>query len=121
MDDAVEDDLQAVLPPLLRALEMLGFIARHLYPPEFGAVMEAAGTPDAALRAARTRLGDGPDALAAIRARLEAASDAALAAFEGLRAAPDQADGLRAVFRALRHVPRAHEALYPLASLLPPV
>jgi len=56
-----------------------------------------------------------------VRARLEAASDATLAAFEGLRFAPEQADGIRAVFRALRHAPRAQEALYPLASLLPPV
>ncbi|MCW5760924.1 MAG: hypothetical protein KIS90_14235, partial [Phenylobacterium sp.] len=36
-------------------------------------------------------------------------------------AAPDQEDGLAAVFRALRHGPRAQEALYPLARGLPPV
>src|SRR5205085_9513520 len=30
-------------------------------------------------------------------------------------------EGLIAVFRALRHVPRAHEALYPLSPVLPPI
>ena len=37
--------LAALLPPLLRSLETLGFIARHFHPPDFGAVMDAAGTP----------------------------------------------------------------------------
>ena len=44
MSEAVVDDIVAVLPPLLQSLEALGFIARHLNPPDFGAVMEAAGT-----------------------------------------------------------------------------
>jgi len=46
MSEAVVDDIVAVLPPLLQSLEALAFVARHLNPPEFGAVMEAAGTPD---------------------------------------------------------------------------
>ena len=49
--EAVVDDIVAVLPPLLQSLEALGFIARHLNPPDFGRVMEAAGTPDQALQA----------------------------------------------------------------------
>jgi phospholipase/carboxylesterase len=52
---------------------------------------------------------------------LAVASDEALAAFAGLRQV-ERGDGdLVAVFRALRHAPRALEALYPLASRLPPV
>ena len=43
MSEAVVDDIVAVLPPLLQSLEALSFIARHLNPPEFGRVMEAAG------------------------------------------------------------------------------
>ena len=50
MSEAVVDDIVAVLPPLLQSLEALGFITRHLNPPDFGSVMEAAGEPDAALR-----------------------------------------------------------------------
>ncbi len=121
MDDAELDDLVVLLPPLLRSLEALGFVARHLNPPDFEAVMDAVGAPDQALRAARPRLAAWPERLAGARAGLEAASDAVLAGFDELRAAPHQPDELRAVFRALRHAPRAQEALYPLAAGLPPV
>ena len=53
MNETVTDHLATLLPPLLRSLETLGFIARHFHPPDFGAVMDAAGTPDHDLRAAR--------------------------------------------------------------------
>ena len=55
MSEAVVDDIVAVLPPLLQSLEALGFIARHLNPPDFEGVMEAAGAPDQALQAERPR------------------------------------------------------------------
>jgi phospholipase/carboxylesterase len=121
MSDAVVDDIVAVLPPLLQSLEALGFIARHLNPPEFGAMMQAAGTPDQALRAVRSRLAQWPEQFAGIQTSLEAASDAALAAFDGLRAVQQGHGDLIAVFRALRYAPRAQEALYPLTATLPPV
>ena len=121
MDDTVNERLVAFLPPLLRSLEMLGFVARHFHPPDFGAVMDAAGTPDEDLRAARQQLDGWPDELASARERLETAVNAALAAFDGLRGASDQADGIRAVFRALRYLPRAKEALYPLAGAIPAI
>ena len=60
MSDAVVDDIVAVLPPLLQSLESLGFVARHLNPPDFDRVMEAAGPPDEALRAVRPRLEQWP-------------------------------------------------------------
>src|ERR1700687_5646104 len=121
MSEAVVDDIVAVLPPLLQSLEALGFIAPHLNPPDFDSVMEAAGTPDQALQAVRPRLADWPEEFAGIRTALETASDAALAAFEGLRSVQHGHGDLIAVFRALRHAPRAQEALYPLAAKLPPV
>lgn len=121
MQERELDDLVTLLPPLLQSLEALGFIARYLNPPEFPAVLAAAGTPDAALREARPRLDAWPDALVEVKTRLESASDAALAAFDALRAAQDQPDGLRAIYRALGQVPRAQEALYLLAGDLPPV
>src|SRR3954469_807640 len=121
MSEAVVDDIVAVLPPLLQSLEALSFVARHLNPPEFGSVMDAAGMPDQALQAVRGRLGGWPEEFTGLQSSLETASDAALAAFAGLRAV-EQGDGdLVAVFRALRHVSRAQEALYPLAAKLPPV
>ncbi len=121
MSEAVVDDIVAVLPPLLQSLEALGFIARHLNPPDFEKVMEAAGTPDQALQAVRSRLAGWPEEFASVQTSLEAASDAALAAFAGLRAVQQGNGDLIAVFRALRYAPRAQEALYPLAAKFPPV
>ena len=121
MSEAVVDDIVAVLPPLLQSLEALSFIARHLNPPDFGRVMEAAGTPDHALRSVRAQLAEWPAEFADVRTSIEAASEAALAAFAGLREV-EQGDGdLIAVFRALRYAPRAQEALYPLSAKFPPV
>jgi phospholipase/carboxylesterase len=121
MSEAVVDEIAAALPPLLQSLEALSFVARHLNPPDFDSVMEAAGLPDRALQAVRPRLADWPAEFAPIRTSLEAASDAALAAFAGLRAVQHGKGDLVAVFRALRHAPRAQEALYPLAAKFPPV
>ena len=121
MSEAVVDDIVAVLPPLLQSLEALGFVARHLNPPDFDRVIATIGTPDQALQAVRARLGIWPEQFAAVRKSLEAASEAALAAFVGLRAVQRGNGDLTSVFRALRYVPRAQEALYPLAVQFPPV
>ena len=121
MSEAVVDDIVAVLPPLLQSLEALAFVARHLNPPDFDRVMQAIGSPEDTLQAARTGLSDWPENFAGVRASLEAASDAALSAFAGLRAVQHGQGDLIAVFRALRHAPRAMEALYPLAEKFPPV
>jgi phospholipase/carboxylesterase len=110
-----------VLPPLLQSLEALSFVARQLNPPDFDRVMQAAGTPEETLQAARARLAEWPQDFADVREALEAASDAALAAFAGLRAVQHGQGDLVGVFRALRYAPRAMEALYPLAARFPPV
>ena len=121
MSEAVVDDIVAVLPPLLQSLETLGFIARYLNPPDFDRVMAAAGKPDAALRAIRPRLAQWPADFAHIKTPLETASDAALAAFEALRIVQNGHGDFVSLFRALRHAPRAQEALYTLSARLPPV
>jgi phospholipase/carboxylesterase len=121
MSEAVVDDIVAVLPPLLQSLEALGFIARHLNPPDFDRVMAAAGQPDAALRVVRPRLAEWPAQFADIKTALETASDAALAAFAGLRLVQNGNGDFVSLFRALRYLPRAQEALYTLAARLPPV
>lgn len=121
MSEAVVDDIVAVLPPLLDSLEALGFVARHLHPPAFNSVMEAVGTPDQALHTARSRLRDWPPQFESVRALLDAAGTESLAAFAGLRRVQQGEGDLVAVFRALRHVPRALEALYPLTAKFPPV
>src|SRR5262245_28876688 len=121
MSEAVVDDIMAVLPPLLGSLEALSYVARHLNPPDFGRVMNAIGAPEEKLQSARSQLASWPEKFAEVRKSLEAASDATLAAFEGLRAVQHGHGDLVAVFRALRHAPRAQEALYPLAAKFPPV
>lgn len=112
-------DPATILPPLFACLETLGLIARHLDPQTFGEVMEAVGTPDERLRAAYSDFKPS-DASDTVGRRLLAASDEVLAAFSELRAALDGGD-IRAVFKALRHAPRAQEALYPLAEMIPAV
>ncbi len=121
MSDAVVDDIVAVLPPLLASLEALEFIARHLHPPAFGSVMEAAGMPDQDLQTVRSRLTNWPDSFADLHTALTIACDETLAAFAGLRAVERGNGELIDIFRALRHAPRAQEALYPLAARFPPV
>jgi len=121
MTEAVVDDIVAVLPPLLDALEALGFFARHLHPPAFASVMNAIGAPDDALQAARAAIGTWPEQFAGLRNRLDGACNETLAAFGGIREVERGNGDLVALFRALRHVPRALEALYPLAVQFPPV
>src|SRR5438034_11362816 len=121
MSEAVVDDIVAVLPPLLQTLEALSFVTRHLHPPDFDRVMQAAGTPDQALQSVRERLADWPEEFSAIGTALAAASDAALDAFGGLRLGHDGHGDIVAAFKAPRHAPRAQETLYPLVAKLPPV
>jgi phospholipase/carboxylesterase len=121
MSEAVIDDVVAVLPPLLQSLESLGFIARHFHPPSFDRVIDAAGQPDEDLRTARPRLTDWPAKFADLQRALETASEAALLAFSGLRAVQSGQGDMTLAFRALRQLPRAEEALYPLAAKFPPV
>ena len=121
MSEAVVDDIVAVLPPLLQSLEALGFVARYLNPPDFDRVMGSVGQPDEALRAVRPRLEQWPVEFTDIRNPLGTASDAALAAFVALRVVQDGNGEFVSIFRALRYVPRAQEALYALKARLPPV
>ncbi|MBC9880634.1 phospholipase [Bradyrhizobium sp. INPA01-394B] len=121
MTEAVVDDIVAVLPPLLNALEALGFFARHLHPPAFASVIDAIGAPDDALQTAHAAVGEWPEQFAGLRQRLDLACKETLSAFAGIRDVERGNGDLVAVFRALRHLPRAQEALYPLSAQFPPV
>jgi phospholipase/carboxylesterase len=121
MSDRVVDDIVILLPPLLEGLEALQFVARNLHPPAFDAVMEAIGQPEQALQAARAGLGAWPEDFGDLRRQLEAASESVLAGIAGLRMAQQPGGDITAVFRALRHSPRAQEALYATVARLPPV
>ena len=86
MEDRDVEDLGRLLPPLLGALEALGFVARYLNPPDLPALLAAVGEPDAALSAARARIGDWSPALGPAGQALDAACERLLAALPGARA-----------------------------------
>lgn len=117
MEDRDARDLARLIPPLLSALEALGFVARYLNPPDLPALLAAVGEPDAALSAAREGLVWSGD-LAVAGQALDAAADHVQGAFAALREAEGDTGQ---VYRALRGSPRAQEALYPLAAGLAPI
>ena len=51
-DSIVVDDLMVLLPALLRSIDALRFVSRHLNPLELPAILQAIGAPDEELRAA---------------------------------------------------------------------
>lgn len=112
--------VEELVDPLLRTLEAIGLIQRHLHPLGYVHQLERAEAPVEALRAARA--GEAwPDPYSAMRPLLDEASDHALAAMDGMHAAAEPPEDMTQAYRALRHLPRALEALYPLAGILPPV
>ena len=100
-----------LLGPLMRALEMLALVARHVHPPDFDRLMDSVGAPDEELRAARARQGEWPRHLSGVRAALDASSDAVLEAFSGLREVSKEGGETRSVYRALRLLPKALESV----------
>ena len=54
MDQREADAFVALLQPLLRAFEVLFFVARHFHPPRFDELMAQVGTPDEDLKVARS-------------------------------------------------------------------
>ncbi len=120
MSNPAVQRIEEQLVPLLRSLETLQLIARYLNPPELADLLETVGTPDETLREARLAE-PWPEPYPALGKQLDEASAEALAAFDGLRAHATDPGGVRELFRAMRHIPRALEALYPLSGILPPV
>jgi phospholipase/carboxylesterase len=101
------------LARLLETLDALEYVGRHLHPPLLADLVATLRDRDAALRGAMAEA-VWPETW---RQPVERATQATLRACEGLRAADD----LRLIYRALRQVNRALEALYPLAAALPTV
>lgn len=114
-------DADPRLLPLLMAVETLSLIARHADPMEFDAVMDAVGRPDDVVRTTLRDSDKNGTAIDDVSVAVKNAGEAALAAFDGLRAAVPQGADPRAIFKALRYLPRAQEALYPLTTTHPGV
>jgi phospholipase/carboxylesterase len=118
MSDHTFEIFTAAVPPLVDAMDALLFLLRHLHPPEATAVFESLGDPDAALRAARPRIDELPDALDGVRSRLSVAADVTLTCYDKFRDAA-AAGELVPMLRAVRDIAIAQEALYPLAGAFP--
>jgi phospholipase/carboxylesterase len=119
MDENEIDEAIALVPPLLRALETLGFASRHLHPPALAELAPVLTPAEVGLRTAHTHPNADLMQVDPFRAVLYAAADETLAAFDGFKAALDGGD-VGHIYRAFRHVPRAQEMLYRLAEI-PPV
>ena len=112
------DRIESLLAPLLEALDALGQVARRLHPPALAGLVAQAARAQARWQTAWSVNPPWPEPWALLGAQLDACATEAMASFEGLRAATAGSDALAQAYRALRHLPRALEALYPLAGLL---
>ena len=120
MNPSTVEQVEQLTASLLRTLDALGFITRHLSPLGYAQQLARAGEPDLDLRTTRA-FPEWDDPYSALRPLLDTASDHALAAMDGLREAAAPPEDLTRAFKALRHAPRALEALYPLAGVIPSV
>lgn len=121
MTSGAVQQLQEYLLPLLRALEGLGYISRHLDPIGYGHILARVGHAHEELRAVKAGLLEWEPPYSALRPQLDMAADETLAAYDGLYHAAAPPEDITRAFRALRHFPRALEALYPLAGIVPPI
>jgi phospholipase/carboxylesterase len=114
------EQVETLVAPLLRTLDALGFIARHVHPIGFAHLLARANLPQAEIAAARA-MPPWPDPWSALRPPLDEASDLALAAIEALREAVAPPEDIMRAWRGLRTLSRALEAIYPLAGIVPAI
>lgn len=120
MSGDVVGEVEKYIVSLLRTLDAIGFITRHLSPIGYSHQLERVGAPEGPLREAWD--GEGwDDPYSALRPLLDQSCEEALAAMDGLRAATAPPEDMMAAYQALRHFPRALETLYPLAGIVPPI
>ncbi len=121
--DRMLDAIAAAVPPLLSALEALAHVGRYLHPPHVAALAESAAGAEQPLidGMKRFRAVSWPARLLTFTVCVEDAADHACKALQRLREAAAAPDGVVGGYRAMRYATEAQEALYPVASMLPPV
>jgi phospholipase/carboxylesterase len=121
--DALLDATTGLIPPLLAALDALNQAGRHLNPPDVPALGDHLAPLHKPLAAGldHFRKASWPDHLDVFRAHSEQAAGHALEALEGFAGAAERSNPILAGYRAMGACTRAMEALYPVASMLPPV
>jgi phospholipase/carboxylesterase len=119
----VIDAVSGLLPPLLHALERVGWVQRHLHPPLAGRLADTLAPHAEALAGPLRALETSacPDEARFLQDRLLEATRQSvdlIGAFVEAARSPGDVIGL---YRALRRSARVQELLYPLAPVLPAV
>lgn len=122
-NEILVEALHAAVPPLLRSLDVLGYIVRQMHPPRIPALIEKYGNEDTAVQQGVQALQGPawPAHLQPVIKQIGAVAAEAGKAFAGLRTVGQTPNGLMEVYYALRHATLAQELLYPLASRIPMV
>lgn len=118
--DQMLDAITAAVPPLLSALEALAHVGRYMH---VANAFDSAATAEQPLidGMERFRAVSWPARLLTFKVSVEDAADHACKALERLREAATAPDSVIGAYRAMRYATKAQEALYPVASMLPPV
>jgi phospholipase/carboxylesterase len=121
--DALVDAITDLLSPLLNAMEALGYVGRRLHPPRLAQLAASVAEVDQPLRQGLEgfRAMAWPEHLADFAANMELAANAVCLGFDGLRQAAQAPDGTYQAYRAIRQNAKAQAALYPAATMLPPI
>lgn len=121
--DVLLDATTALIPPLLTALDALGYVGRHLHPPALTELVEGVRQFEApvAQGLATFQAVDWPEHLGRFAEHARHSAEEALQAFAGLEKCLTQSNPAMGAYRAMSFNTRAVEALYPLTSMLPPV
>jgi phospholipase/carboxylesterase len=112
-----------LVPVLMSTLDALGYVARHLHPPDLPSLADAVAGFDERLLAARAPFAAAPcpAALDSFRAQVLTSVDAASKALQGIAGSVGDPNGAMRAYRAMRSTTHAVAALYPLAQALSPV
>jgi len=121
--DALIDAISDLLSPLLNGMEALSYVARHLHPPKLAELVASVREVDPPLRQGLEafRAQTWPEHLQGFADRMIAAAEAVCLGFDGLREAASVPDGTFQAYRGIRQNAKAFAALYPIATMLPPI
>ena len=122
-EEEFADEVAALGPPVLRALDAVSQALRRLHPPALPAIRDALATFEAPLADALERFEacEAPPALRELYDGLRDAGEHALAAVEGFTRGGSGPEATARILGAMHRHARAQAALFPLRFALPPV
>jgi phospholipase/carboxylesterase len=122
MTDEVEEATDALLSPLLGALERVEWVQRHLFPPSASRLAEQLAPHGPALTGplGTFEAQKWPDDLRFLRERLGQVTRQAIELIDAFMGAAETGEPIE-LYRALRRFAPLQEALYPLCPVLGPV